>query len=79
MSIRQKTMELYVSPKLKRRLFWLQAVEKDKRESEELRIVTVDEIVERLLNQKIEEDYPELKQWEQKVDELEKQLLKELT
>ncbi len=64
---------IYISPKTKRRLRWLRQLEKS-----EARIVTSDEIAERLINEKIEQDFPNIAILEKRMNALEDQLLFEL-
>jgi hypothetical protein len=78
MSFRKDTMEIYMTGQLKRRLFWLLQVEKNKRGGNDHGLVTIDEIVGRLLNEKIEADYPDLKNMEKRMNALESQMLVEL-
>ncbi len=64
---------IYLSLKTKRRLRWLREIEKS-----ESRIVTSDEIAERLLNEKIEADYPGIVSMEKRMNALEDQMVMEL-
>lgn len=69
--------EIYVSGKTKKRLFWLKQLFDQERHSEE-NIITLDAIADRLLNEKIEADYPNIKILEKRLDALEGQLISEL-
>ncbi len=68
-----RTKQIYVSLKTARRLRWLREVEKSAG-----RIVTTDEIAERLLNEKIEADYPSIVSMEKRMNVLEDQMVMEL-
>jgi hypothetical protein len=78
MSFRKDTMEIYMTGQLKRRLFWLLDIEKQIKAGDNHGMVTIDEIVGRLLNEKIEQDYPNIKQMEKKMNALEEQMKVEL-
>lgn len=65
--------EIYISGRTRKRLFWILQL---KKETE--RDVTIDSIAERLLSEKIEELYPNIKTLEKRLDALEGQLIVEL-
>ena len=73
MSAGPRGKEIYVSGQTKRRLFWILELEKQK-----VKNVTLDEIADRLLNARIEADYPNMKVLEKRLDALEGQLVSEL-
>jgi len=87
MSIRSK--EIYVQPRTKKRLFYILQVEQDKANEEfnkqlervgigQPNILTTDQIADRLINERIEELYPNIKALEKRLDTLEGQLIGEL-
>jgi len=77
MNIRRETIDIYLDSKLKRRLFWILKLAKNK-PSEEHGIVTLDEVIGKLLNEKIEQDYPDLPAMEKRMNALEQQMIVEL-
>lgn len=78
MSIRSK--EIYVSGKTKKRLYWIRELKGDTRVVDGVvrPQLSTDEIADDLLNQKIEELYPNIKVLEKRLDALEGQLIGEL-
>ncbi len=73
MATQFRSDSIYLSSKTKRRLRWLRELEKS-----EARIVTSDEIAERLLNEKIESDFPSIVSMEKRMNALEDQMVMEL-
>lgn len=78
--------QIYISGTLRRRLFWLRQLENEKAGAvipikhvmDVPRMITIDEIAEKLLNEKIMQDYPNIAILERRLDALEGQLLLEL-
>lgn len=68
--------QIYVSKQTKTRLFWIREVEQDT--AAEGKIITTDEIADRLLNEIIEAKYPNMKTLEKRLNTLEDQLVSEL-
>jgi hypothetical protein len=71
--VNPRSKEIYVSDKTMRRLFRILKIEKEK-----VKGVTIDEIADRLLNEKIEHDYPNIAVLEKRMDALEDQFTTEL-
>jgi hypothetical protein len=84
MSIRSK--EIYVAPRTKKRLYWIRqlvnpepgAVIPVKAGEIMPHLATTDEIADSLLNEIIEQKYPNIKILEKRLDALEGQLITEL-
>jgi Mg2+ and Co2+ transporter CorA len=73
MSAGPRGREIYISAKTKKRLFWILQLDK-----ESVRDVTVDSIADGLLNEIIDQKYPNMKVLEKRLDALEDQLVSEL-
>jgi hypothetical protein len=73
MNYNPRKNEIYVTPETKRRLYLLL-----KKEKENTRGVTIDEIADRLINERIEEKYPNFAKMEKKLNALEDQFVLEL-
>jgi len=73
---------IYIQPKTRTRLFHILEIEKDKTRDELVTgataRITIDEIADRMLNERIEEVYPNIKSLEKKLDALTNQFRSEL-
>jgi hypothetical protein len=77
MEFREKS--IYLSDKLLKRLSWLKKVQKTELDPRGFpNILTMDALAERLLNEKIEQDYPDIKDLEKRMKALEEQMILEL-
>jgi hypothetical protein len=76
---------IYVSKQTLTRLFWIRQIEMEGKagkttnsQTEANKIPTLDEIADRMLNERIEEVYPNIKTLEKRLNTLEDQLVSEL-
>ncbi len=67
--------EIYISLKTKRRLRWITQIEKERDQIENL---TQDQVADRLLNEKIEQEYPNIADLEREFDHAEAELIAKL-
>ena len=69
--------EIYIQPKTRQRLKWIAALENDAAGGPH-NLITRDEVADRLLNERIEELYPNIAKLEKRFKALEDQMIVEL-
>lgn len=74
-----RASEVYVQPKTKRRLYWIATLERQHGVSDDPATnVTTDQIADRLLNERIEQLYPNIADLERQLEHTEAELIAKL-